>query len=73
MIGASLLLANDVQTTSLQKAILIVAYLGAKCTHCRALSAALVNDKGKLEVTQNQRVLTPRPVPSGHPVKVAAP
>ena len=30
-----------------------------------SLPQALVNDKGKLEATQNQRVLTTQPAPSG--------
>jgi len=56
--------------SSLQRAILIAAYLGPKCnTFVGQPSAALVNDKGKLEVTQNQRVLTSRPAPSGASTK----
>jgi hypothetical protein len=38
-----------------------------------SLPQALVNDKGKLEVTQNQRVLiTPGQHPVGHPVKASS-
>jgi hypothetical protein len=55
--GLRFLLANEARATSLHKAILIVAYF-KKQNACvvRQPSAALANDKGKLEITQNQRV-----------------